>query len=522
MTWSAGSKAVHKTDWSPLAGRRVTVWPDSDIPGALAALEVAARARQAGAAEVLVILPPDDAPQGWDAADAEVDGWPPPKTVRWAMERRKAPAEFLAWARGRFAPTPQELAKAEAWTAAAEGRAELPAPEPVPTHEPSSAFAGMGLDALRAGRFLDKEPPPIRWLLRDSLPAGTLGLLVSNGGVGKSWFLLQLLMAGVAGREFLDGLYEVEPCSRAFACFAEEDETVIHHRLHAVMRATVEPDAVPEVAEALDAGLFLMGSAGLDVRLVRQVGGNLEPSQAFRDLLTALKGIEGLGLVVLDPLSRFYAGEENDASQATYFAGLLERIARETGATVIASHHIHKGAGKGLKSLHQEAGRGSSGFVNACRWQMNLTSLERSEVAKIVGDTAEHYRYIAGKVVKKNVGRPEDVFYLLRGEGGVLERFEPAKPRAEDHDAAVLDLLVSKVGELAVAGIRKSPDELARQYKGEWHGYGRERLRRLIDGALVSGRLFEVAGKDAVGRPRKVVSRYSTGSGEGVGDAAGF
>lgn len=32
MTWQGGGKAVKKTDWSPLAGRRVVIWPDKDAP----------------------------------------------------------------------------------------------------------------------------------------------------------------------------------------------------------------------------------------------------------------------------------------------------------------------------------------------------------------------------------------------------------------------------------------------------------------------------------------------------------
>ena len=46
-TWSGGSKAVDKTDWSPLEGRNVTIWPDYDEPGAQAAQAIALRLPQA-------------------------------------------------------------------------------------------------------------------------------------------------------------------------------------------------------------------------------------------------------------------------------------------------------------------------------------------------------------------------------------------------------------------------------------------------------------------------------------------
>jgi putative DNA primase/helicase len=32
MTWQGGGKAIAKTDWSPLSGRRVVIWPDKDAP----------------------------------------------------------------------------------------------------------------------------------------------------------------------------------------------------------------------------------------------------------------------------------------------------------------------------------------------------------------------------------------------------------------------------------------------------------------------------------------------------------
>jgi DNA primase len=33
VSWAGGGKAVHLTDWSPLTGRDVILWPDADVPG---------------------------------------------------------------------------------------------------------------------------------------------------------------------------------------------------------------------------------------------------------------------------------------------------------------------------------------------------------------------------------------------------------------------------------------------------------------------------------------------------------
>jgi DNA primase len=70
ITWPGGAMAVGKADWSPLRGRRVTIWPDADDAGRRAATEVAKACREAGAASVAVVAVPPDWPEGWDVADA--------------------------------------------------------------------------------------------------------------------------------------------------------------------------------------------------------------------------------------------------------------------------------------------------------------------------------------------------------------------------------------------------------------------------------------------------------------------
>ncbi len=78
ITWPGGSKNVEKADridWSPLAGRSVTLVPDHDKSGAwamrmIAQWLVAAGAMVAGVAD----LRGRDLPQGWDLADTDQAG----------------------------------------------------------------------------------------------------------------------------------------------------------------------------------------------------------------------------------------------------------------------------------------------------------------------------------------------------------------------------------------------------------------------------------------------------------------
>lgn len=73
VTWPGGSKAVKHTDWSPIQGRKVTIWPDNDQPGKKAALEIAEILHHQGC-EVRLVTPPDGKPDGWDCADAIAEG----------------------------------------------------------------------------------------------------------------------------------------------------------------------------------------------------------------------------------------------------------------------------------------------------------------------------------------------------------------------------------------------------------------------------------------------------------------
>ena len=91
VTSPGGCKAVEKTDWSPLKGRRVIVIPDYDNEGRKYGDDVARLAREAGAKSVeLLVWPyhlvPNNATlvaregspkKGYDLADAVIERWTP-------------------------------------------------------------------------------------------------------------------------------------------------------------------------------------------------------------------------------------------------------------------------------------------------------------------------------------------------------------------------------------------------------------------------------------------------------------
>ncbi|MCP9787475.1 hypothetical protein KBY99_00575 [Cyanobium sp. Maggiore-St4-Cus] len=78
LTWANGSKAIGKADWTPLAGRSVTLWPDADAAG-LAAMENLTALLHPLDCQLQLVALPADLPQGWDLADAD---WTPRQAAR--------------------------------------------------------------------------------------------------------------------------------------------------------------------------------------------------------------------------------------------------------------------------------------------------------------------------------------------------------------------------------------------------------------------------------------------------------
>lgn len=71
-----GARApIDKTDWSPLRGKDVVIWPDRDPPGWDYAENAAKACVAAGSRSVVIVIPPESKPEKWDASDAVAEGF---------------------------------------------------------------------------------------------------------------------------------------------------------------------------------------------------------------------------------------------------------------------------------------------------------------------------------------------------------------------------------------------------------------------------------------------------------------
>jgi putative DNA primase/helicase len=77
VSWYGGSQAWRLTDWEPLRGRAVLLWPDADEPGRKAAAQIAAHLHSIAAS--VRVVNPNGAADGWDVGDAVEEGWKEPR-----------------------------------------------------------------------------------------------------------------------------------------------------------------------------------------------------------------------------------------------------------------------------------------------------------------------------------------------------------------------------------------------------------------------------------------------------------
>lgn len=159
VSWCNGSRALHTADWQPLAGRRVTLWPDADAAGrsAMAALSGLLLPM---VDSLFVVLPPEPTAEtdgseipalaeGWDLADAD---WTPQQTLAF-LEAHSRPV----WQEepNPLLPSPESAAESTAegseWPAAGPEAAAAAAPWRRPCRGPSSG-AGRGSQQRRPAR----------------------------------------------------------------------------------------------------------------------------------------------------------------------------------------------------------------------------------------------------------------------------------------------------------------------------------------------------------------------------------
>jgi hypothetical protein len=343
-------------------------------------------------------------------------------------------------ARGKLSPR-QVPEPTRSYAASSGAPSERPAKEPALAREPTptpSAPAPHPLDerwkTVGERASLQHEPPPRKWLLMRPdeetngrgnplgvLPLGKTGLLVAQGGSGKTIALIQLAIAVATGRRWLDYFHVPKP-GRVVLALAEEDDEELDRRIHDLARGMRLTDAQMHLVEQNVVALAL---SGVVTALVAQDGKSTVETEVLAYFRRRL-GESEWALIVLDTLTRFAGGDtEKDAAQATRFIQSVESLCKVPGSpTVLVAHHTNKISRAEGATTSAANSRGSSALTDGARWVANLDALS-DESVKLT-------------ITKSNYAKAGAPVMLLRdpSNSGCLSVENPALARARAEEAA--------------------------------------------------------------------------------------
>lgn len=332
-------------------------------------------------------------------------------------------------------------------------------------------------------QYLITPPPPRIWLLEGLLPFGKTGMIVATGGTGKTQLLIQLAMSVATGTKFCNQ-WEVGKAGKVIMILAEEDDDEIHVRIHNTAKQMLSTESQREklgknlLVKSMVSENNLMTSTNKD--------GDVEITDYPERLVKALKGIDDIVLIIIDPAARFRGGNENASEDSTRFVEALEYLRKNTGATVLVAHHTNKGSASS-EEPSQNASRGSSALTDGVRWQMNLASLSKAECTSNGIIEADRLRYLKAAVTKNNYGPPLEPVLLMRGEGGYLIPVPVGGPKRTRDELDTLAIL-RKIDEVKLKS-QHSITSFRSSYAGQDKAMriADNRMRDLIKAACTSG-----------------------------------
>ncbi len=464
---SGANAPIDKTDWSPLKGKHIIIWPDNDEAGNKYAKNAEKKLLEIGVASLAVLEIPRGKPEKWDAADCVEEG----------IDVK----EFLA-------STPLLTIDPPATDTSNMKSLERSTKQP------------LNILDWSAERFVGPVPEQ-KFLVEGLFPLGVTSIIAARGDTGKGMLLLDLALKVASDKDQMCGFGSLVTEHGSVVIFsAEDDASEIHRRLERL-------DPKCERLKHKDK-LFIVPLPNVrgSLTILRNVRGKIvEVSPEFESVMKQLEEIKDLKLIVFDPLASFIHADINaDPAVGDYLMCLLSDLACSTGASIITAHHMRKPKGeKPILTAEQarDAIRGTSALVNGVRcsyafWPIENTA--RLEIFKAVGETPRQNALFHGAVVKANGLADRTVRTSLRNqETGLLEdiTIQLTVKNASEKDLKIC--LTDAITRSAVAGHPFTHTGSTGVYKQRhrlpeiFHSMGRDRLERIVQELLQAKQLVK-------------------------------
>lgn len=379
VSWPGGGKADGKVDWSPLAGRKIITWADADAkrekltreqeaagmnqdaqpllpedeqPGVETMARIRGRLREIGCTKIwdVRLPPPGSKPDGWDIADAVLDGMRGAQLAAWIKSACYVPAMRVQ------ADVVDDVVDATLDDAA------------VPEFAPLEAYAESGTNQNEPER---KQATPLlydaaewlaqevrqEWIVDGLIQRGYLYTITSPTNHGKTAISLVMALCVASGKAFAGR--DVMPGKVLILCGENPDG------FRTRTKATLE-DLGLEVGDLAQRVVILPRALPL-------------ASVVERIVAEARKAPGEYALVLVDTSISYFSGDnENDNLQARSHAWNLRALVELPGRPAVIANAHPPGVGKDREALEP---RGGSAFLNEI--DTNLTVWSEGETATL-------------------------------------------------------------------------------------------------------------------------------------------
>ena len=417
------------------------------------------------------------------------------------MSRKRVDAEAVA----RAARARVEAARAHGHAApggpekgnGAGGPPQVAAPDPG-----LGPAASLRLDALG---WLESPPPPTRWLLEDVLALGEVGVVAAPGATAKTWLLLQMALGLASGTGIADfglcgPLWKPQVPVPVLVLTAEEHAHDLHRRIWAIVQSL----RLSERCKGwLLANFHVRSLRGHDNLLLVREPGSLRwrPTDQATRIRQLCAEIDGLGLVIIEPVSRFRGSDENDAAAASALVAWMENLSEERDCTVLTAAHVAKWS-RQESELTQDSIRGSSALVDGARWGAIMRRMQPAEAEKLGLSRDERRSKIQLAIPKANNSAGHDNKWLEQMNNGVLRLVSLHSAERPAERGSPEEEYLRVVSEVSTF-ILSHPDEqwtiggLERSHAGVSGVFrcGQKALRAILGRAVEEGRLTTAEGR---------------------------
>jgi hypothetical protein len=256
-------------------------------------------------------------------------------------------------------------------------------------------------ESIRYSYFsIDDEIVPPDFIL-PGLEIGQVGLIFAPGGTGKSFLLMELALAVASGKSLIPS-FPPNVAGPVKGLFFELNDRALRNRMTSILRAFPEGEAGLErlfLAPLLGEHLYLLSADG-------------DPNEKAINWLQ--EQCDGMTLLILDPLRRCHAADENNNAAMDRLIEILMRIGQRTGTGILAAHHSSKASILNGQGSLQQSGRGASALADGARLVITLSTRPSED------DDDPQNCQVSLSVAKINEHPPINDIILRRGPGGVF------------------------------------------------------------------------------------------------------